>query len=374
MNKYLMYLMMVLAIGSCLTSFFYAGDYQAGDSFFYYNQTGGIAYVTNVINGYDDSHLMTVYMDTTASNDSIIYQGYCVNGTLSIPIDQKYTTNDHMLLVIGQYYTLYWGIHPTNWPSNFNLVKNQVDLYPYNLNTHIKLADLLKDNSTPLDNQSVKLIFNGNYSEKSAITDGNGTCYFDLSDIRGNRTGHLEFNGGSWLNGTNSEHIQFRYHANATRLNTSIIGSNLGVYEGDNVTFNATLIDSNNISLANKNLIASVLFDKDYNLTTDENGSISLNLINVTENKTIVFVFEGDNQYETSNATFKVSVFKRPYVQPTGSNDNLEPAGPNYNLDLIKSNHSFEPLTNSDHSLPNTGAPLVLLAFVLCLVGVLFKK
>jgi len=150
--------------------------------------------------------------------------------------------------------------------TSINLTANSIN---FRDTVHI-IATLFDNDSLPLNNQSIDFnIANWKYTAK---TDENGTAKWNIpklitalysvtasfngTDEYSSSTKTIMFGVFGPINDTNDTNNT--NSTNNTKLNTNIISQDIGVYEGDNVTFNATLVDDNSNKLVNKSLIVSV--------------------------------------------------------------------------------------------------------------------
>lgn len=85
-------------------------------------------------------------------------------------------------------------------------------------------------------------------------------------------------------------------HLNSTEVTT---GGEIEIY----------LKDSNNVSLANKNLTA-IINDEDHEISTNENGSALLKLNLSAKSYILQVIFKGDDVYSQINETFDINVLK----------------------------------------------------------------
>lgn len=99
--------------------------------------------------------------------------------------------------------------------------------------------------------------------------------------------------------------------AGKTEVNLNITCSD-SIYEGDNVTFNLTGLNATPISNAtiNVKLIGANGTVREYNLSTDANGTADLKLADAG-NYTINATYNGSDKFNQANAVKKIVVLKR---------------------------------------------------------------
>ena len=168
-------------------------------------------------------------------------------------------------------------------------------------NNGTKLIIVVVDGQgNPLNNITVVLNINGQFY--TLTTDENGTAFFDSNLLPGNYV--------VTINNTYNGELK----SNNISVISTINSSDIVMYYNNGTKYTATILDGQGNPLNNTN-VTIVIDGKTYNLTTDENGTVTLDLDFQPGNYTLQITNHNDNLTINNTITIKTTIITKNIVK-----------------------------------------------------------
>jgi len=296
------------------------------------NLNQGIYNVTVLFNGTDNYNPSetnnTIEIKTTITSENIVK--FYNNGTklIIVVVDGQGNPLNNITVVLninGQFYTLTTDENGTAFfdsnllPGNYVVTINNTyngelksnnisvistinssDIVMYYNNGTKYTATILDGQGNPLNNTNVTIVIDG--KTYNLTTDENGTVTLDLDFQPGNYTLQItNHNDNLTIN-------------NTITIKATIKSEDIVMYYNNGTKYTATILDGQGNPLNNTN-VTIVIDGKTYNLTTDENGTVTLDLDFQPGNYTLQITNHNDNLTINNTITIKTTIITKNIVK-----------------------------------------------------------
>lgn len=250
---------------------------------------------TKEIYEFNESLNLPLSVKFYTEDGQIIRTAKLVNGTVQI----KYNPKTNVEAVYAKLNNQTLRIEVKTKEESSIIAKDLVKIYNNGSSLEVKLVD--KDNN-PIPNKNIAITIAGKTYTK--VTDENGVATLSIKLTVRTVDAKIELK-----NDTQYKNCEKTIKITVLKDKTEIAAKNLVKYYRNSSQLSVKLVDGNNKAISNKQVIICIA-GKEYKKTTDANGAakLTINLIPKTYNATIKF--KGDNNYNASSASIKITVLK----------------------------------------------------------------
>lgn len=222
--------------------------------------------------------------------------------------------------------TVYNSVNDTNITNNiFGNIRNTLitintsNSTPIITNNITITATLTDEHGTKLANQKITLTIGNKTYNLTTNSNGEITQKYTTDNI-GKQNITAKYSGTNQYNATSTTTSITVQDKVSTKI--TLTASNSTPIVNHTITITATLTDKDNKKLSNQNVTLNIA-GKTYNLKTNANGVVTQSYTPTkVESQTITATYKGNNQYNTSTSSIKVTVKNKINTKTTATATN----------------------------------------------------